>query len=128
MSNWRGPLSTTQSDGASVMTLAQHGLFDSPFLGSPDSGAAQADADAAPSPAGSTPDPSRKPRVSSVLVGLPLFPQYCGQGPREDVNDGLPAAEPAGVLCRDLRWLVHYMKAYVLPHGTWQPLFFANRA
>ena len=43
----RGPLSTTQSDGAGVLTLARHVLFNMPFLISPgsDVGAAQADAD-----------------------------------------------------------------------------------
>ena len=94
----RGPLSTTQSDGASVLTLAQHVLFDKPFLTSPgsDVGAAQADADDA-SGAGSSSgsgaaqaddDADTTPGAARVLTGLPLFPKYCGQGPNEGVADG----------------------------------------
>ena len=89
---------TTQSDGASVLTLAQHVLFDKPFLISPgsDVGAAQADADdasgAGPSSgsgaAQADDDTDTTPGAARVVAGLPLFPKYCGQGPNEGVVDG----------------------------------------
>lgn len=89
----RGPLSTTQSDGASVLTLAQHALFDQPFLDpTPGVGVAgAADAGAVPGavPVAQGAGPSaRRGRVSAKFLGLPLFPKYCGQGDFEDVADG----------------------------------------
>ena len=76
----RGPLLTTQSDGASVLTLAQHVLFDKPFLISPgsDVGATQADTDDA-SGAGSSSGSGAAARSGR---GPPALPQVLRPGPQ----------------------------------------------
>jgi len=64
----RGPLSTSQTDGASVMAASAHVLFDNPFS------------------EGDVPCPQ-----AEIFVRARLFPKYCGRGGCLGVVDGRDA-------------------------------------
>lgn len=64
----RGPLSTSQTDGASVMAASAHALFDNPFS-----------EDDLPCP------------QAKIFVRARLFPRYCGRGDCAGVVDGRDA-------------------------------------
>ena len=65
----RGPLSTSQTDGASVMAASAHSLFDNPF----------SEDDMPPCP------------QAEIFVRARLFPKYCGRGNCLGVVDGRDA-------------------------------------